>query len=135
MKVSMRDRYVLAEGVEFTPLESLPDETREQLGAAEGQTAVTRQGSRASAKVIDDEFSRLLKCFRDPSSIPEAIAKFARDERSEPDEIAILAYPKLRRFIEGRFLVLEQSALRDLVRFTYGRGDRIDEFQILRPLA
>lgn len=109
MSEAITERFVLQSDVVLTPVEELPADTRERLGADEGDYALSRPTSRAPVRVVDGDSADLLLRFRSPTRIVDAILDYSRDHRVGAETTLEEAFPMLQRLIDSQVLVAEAS--------------------------
>ena len=66
MSEDITTRFVLQSDVLLTPVQELSITARHQLGADDGDYALSRTMSRAPVRVLDRDFTDLLQRFRSP---------------------------------------------------------------------
>ncbi|MBB5220355.1 serine/threonine-protein kinase [Amaricoccus macauensis] len=109
MSEDITTRFVLQPDVVFTPVQDLPMAAREQLGADEGDYALSRTMSRAPVRVLDRDSAELLQRFRSPTRIVDAIVSYSRDHRADAEATLEEAFPMLQRLIDNQVLVVATS--------------------------
>ena len=109
MSEDITTRFVLKSDVVLTPVQELPMTAREQLGADEGDYALSRTMSRAPVRVLDRDSANLLQRFRSPTRIVDAILSYSRDQRVGAEATLEEAFPMLQRLIDSQVLVVATS--------------------------
>lgn len=71
--MSISGTLVLPADVTIVPVDSYPDHLRTRIGAAAGEFAVTRRGTRAPTVLVDERIAQLLEAFREPTTVIDAI--------------------------------------------------------------
>jgi len=120
---------VLPEDVEIIPLAKLPASIRAQIGADGHEYAVTRPRSRVPSKVIDGQAAELLRQFKKPTTLVEAILRFSKTVGREPTQILEEVYPFLESCLMAKLLV-EPGAASEAIRASFDRGDLIANWQV-----
>jgi hypothetical protein len=75
------------------PIAELPEHVRQQVQADEGDYALTRPNSRTPSRVVDAAAADLLKEFRTPVMIVEAVIRYSRKRKVDPEQILEEAFP------------------------------------------
>ena len=109
MSEDITTRFVLQSDVVFTPVLELPTTAREQIGAGEGDYALSRPTSRDPVRVLDRDSADLLQRFRSPTRIVDAILGYSRDHRVGAEATLEEALPMLQRLIDSQVLVAAAS--------------------------
>jgi eukaryotic-like serine/threonine-protein kinase len=109
MSEDITTQFVLQSDVVLTPVQELPMTAREQLGADEGDYALSRTMSRAPVRVLDRDSADLLQRFRSPTRIVDAILSYSRDHRIGAEATLEEAFPILQRLIDSQVLVVATS--------------------------
>ena len=109
MSEDITTRFVLQSDVVLTPVLELPTTAREQIGAGEGDYALSRPTSRDPVRVLDRDSADLLQRFRSPTRIVDAILGYSRDHRVAAEATLEEAFPMLQRLIDSQVLVAAAS--------------------------
>jgi serine/threonine protein kinase len=109
MSEDITTRFVLQSDVVLTPVLELPTTAREQIGAGEGDYALSRPTSRDPVRVLDRDSADLLQRFRSPTRIVDAILGYSRDHRVGAEATLEEAFPMLQRLIDSQVLVAAAS--------------------------
>jgi serine/threonine protein kinase len=129
--VAITDPLVLPEDVLLLPVAELPEETRRQLTWEEGDYAVTRPRSRTPSRIVDAGAADLLRIFREPVTIVEAVIRFSRARSLDPETTLEEAYPLLERLLTSGFLVAEGSREAEAIRQTHQPGEEAAGFEVV----
>jgi serine/threonine protein kinase len=129
--VAITDPLVLPEDVLLLPVADLPEETRRQLTWEEGDYAVTRPRSRTPSRIVDAGAADLLRTFREPVTIVEAVIRFSRERSLDPETTLEEAYPLLERLLAAGFLVAEGSQQAEAIRQTHQGGEEVAGFEVV----
>ena len=102
--MAITDPHVLPADVELVPLSQVSASLRDQIGGQDGDFALTRSSLRAGTKVVDHELASLLESFREPVPIVQAVAQFASQQGTDPEQTLEAVYPVLRQLVQARLL-------------------------------
>src|SRR5215467_7841582 len=94
--------FVLPADVILVPVTELPAHVREQMKCEEGDYAVTHPRARTPSKVVDAQGVELLKEFRTPKKIIEAVIGYSRARKCDPEGALEDAFPMLVRLMQAR---------------------------------
>jgi eukaryotic-like serine/threonine-protein kinase len=100
------DTLALAADVVVVKIADLPSRVREELGD-DGAFAVTRARGRSPSVLVDEAAGRLLGEFREPSTIVASVLRYSAAHGLDPEQVLTDAYPTLRRFMNGGYLVTD----------------------------
>ncbi len=129
--MAITDPLVLPEDVLLLPVADLPEETRRLLTYDEGDYAVTRPRARTPSRIVDAGAADLLRLFREPVTIVEAVIRFSKERKLDPETTLEEAYPLLERLLSSGFLVAEGSGDAEAIRQTHQAGDSIAGFEVV----
>lgn len=107
--MAITDPMVLPADLLLVPVEDLADSVRRQVVAEEGGYALTRPNSRTPSRIIDAHAAELLKEFRNPATIVQAVVRYSREKNIDPEQTLEEAYPMLERLARERLLVPADS--------------------------
>jgi serine/threonine-protein kinase len=107
--MSITDPWVLPKGIIITPVEDLPAKLREQVEAHDGDFAISRPQSRTPSRILDSQSAALLREFKTPKTIGQAVAYYSHTAGSDPDRTLEDALPMLTQIIAWRLLVPPDS--------------------------
>jgi serine/threonine-protein kinase len=107
--MDMTGTLVMAADTVVLSVDQLSDELRRQVQAAEGDYAVVRPQSRATARLVERDAALLLKEFRQPTTIVEAVIRFCSVTKEDPASTLDAAFPMLERLVQARLLVAPDS--------------------------
>jgi serine/threonine-protein kinase len=91
------DELLLPADVQLVPVQSLASRVRDRLRCEDGDYVVSRALGRARAVVIERAAADLLKLFRTPKRLDEAVRAHCVRTASDPRQILEDAYPLVRR--------------------------------------
>ena len=126
--------FVFPADTKLAPVSSLPPRIRDELGAKEGDFAITRVMSRNKSKIVDANMANLLKEFGDGNTIIEALVRYCDKEDRDPNEALEAAYPILEKLIVSGFLVPEGSEESEPVETSLSVGEIWAGFEIVKPV-
>src|ERR1700680_1752777 len=107
--MELTDIFVLPAGTVLQPVSELTEELRREIGAAEGDFALSRPNSRSHSKVVDAEAAALIWQFEKPSTIAQAVARFSRGKSVNAERLLEEAMPLLQSLITEQSLVTGNS--------------------------
>lgn len=94
--MSIAGTLVLPADVTIVPVDSYPTHLRTRIGAAAGEYAVTRRGTRAPTVLVDERIALLLEAFREPTTVIDAIqartSSLHRAEKLLRESFSMLAF-------------------------------------------
>ena len=123
---------VLPSDVRVLPVSGLPASLRRRLGAGAGAYALARPSSRAPDKILAAASAELVRQFRKPRRIVDAIIAFSRSRQSDPAGVLAEAYPLLRDLLNERLLVPADSPDAAAIVPGLNGGDRVGGATVLR---
>ncbi|MDE3178514.1 MAG: protein kinase [Acidobacteriota bacterium] len=103
------DLMVLPADIVVVPVTDLPEAVRRQAQAEEGDYALTRPRSRTPSRIIDANAAELLAHFRKPVTIVQAVIRYSREKKTDPERTLEEAFPLLERLAAARLLVPAHS--------------------------
>jgi predicted Ser/Thr protein kinase len=132
--ISSKSCFVLAEDTKLVPVSELPVSLRNELRAGPDDLILDRRKQRMPSKLISSDTAILLKKFRSPKTISDAVLELGLELDSEPIALLELAFPTIQKLVQSGFLVpVDRSASQFLV--TGGSiEDRIGRFKVVRPI-
>jgi serine/threonine protein kinase len=95
----------LNDDVLLTPVAELEEASRDQFSCDPEDVAVSRLEARGGSKIIGADAAELVRLFREPRQIVEAVILYARQRQLEPDAVLEDAYPLLRSLVDSGVLV------------------------------
>jgi eukaryotic-like serine/threonine-protein kinase len=130
--MQMTEPMVLPVDLLLMPVKDLPEHVRQQVQAEEGDYALTRPNSRTPSRIIDAAAADLLKEFRSPVTIVEAVIRYSRERKVDPERILEEAFPMLERLAGSRLLVPSSSEEARQILPSLEISSRFMEFEVLR---
>ncbi len=128
----MTDPMVLPADLLLIPVKDLPENVRRQVQAEEGDYALTRPHSRTPSRIVDAESAELLKRFRKPATIVEAVIQYSQERQSDPEHMLEEAFPMLQRLARANLLVASDSEEAQRIEPSLAVGAQILDVEILR---
>ncbi len=129
--MNITDPLVLRSDVVLAPVADLAADVRAKIEYDEGDYTVSRLHGRMTSQIIDGETASLLKIFREPTTIVEAVLRNSRELSKDPQTWLDELLPHIDTFIRSQVLIIagteEEKELRQLV----PNGARIDDWEIL----
>lgn len=130
--MAITDTFVLPSDVMLIPIGDLPSDVRTQIEGENEDWAVTRLRSRTPSRIIDTESATLLKEFRSPKTIIEAVINYSRGRQRDPEQTLVDAFPLLQRLMHSRLLVSSESQEARQITPSYEIGAQINGFKVIR---
>lgn len=127
--------FTLPKDVLLEPVEALPSSIRASFEYKLGDFALTRPKSRTQTHIINDSTAKLLRIFREPATIADAIITFSQTEHADPALVLDQAFPVLRAFIETGMLLPSDSHLAPPIEFLIGYGERVGDLVVEQPVG
>ena len=118
----MQGLVVLPEDVQIVALADLPHQLQTQVAGGDGDFALTRPMSRTPSKVIDANAAALLRRFRQPTRIVDAILAYSREIAVPAAQVLEDAYPLIESCLLARLLV-EPGTQEDKILPSFAPGD------------
>ena len=128
---TITDPMVLPEDLVLVPVNELPATVREQMQVDETDFAVTRRGSRTPSRVVDSQSAALLREFREARTIVDAVIRYSRANKLDPERTLEEAYPVIGHLIGSRFLLPADSAEVERIKPSLETGARVHDAEVL----
>ncbi len=132
--MAITDPLLLPSDVVLVPVAELSAEVRRQLSCDEGDFAITRPRIRTPSRIVDAGAAELLREFAGPSTIVEAVIRFARARGADPQATLDDAFPLLERLLAAGFLVAEGGDGADGIRPSLARGESAGGWQVIETV-
>ena len=130
----LRGKFTLPSDAVIINVMDLDPATRKKIAAeADDDIAITRASVRSTSRVVDACFGDLIKAFRQPITIPSAIAEYCRDNPSDAEQVFDDALPILLDLVRGSILVSEHDD-QAAVEFRFLVGEYIHGYKVQRRL-
>jgi serine/threonine-protein kinase len=104
---TLRGRLILPPDVTLTPVKEIDPSLHERVGGEPGDTALTRAYTRQPSKIIDSDLATLISRFREPKTIPEAVAQHAKATGDKADELLEAALDVFTELLQASILLPE----------------------------
>ena len=117
----------------FSILELAPD-VRANIDAVDEDYAITRRGSRAPSRIVDKSSADLLKIFRTPSRIVDAVLTFAASRGLDAEQTLEHAYPLLYHLYQAHVLIPFDGRRRSDGDRELDVGSSVEGFRLLRSV-
>ncbi|MEO8378050.1 MAG: lanthionine synthetase LanC family protein [Acidobacteriota bacterium] len=125
--MNVTEPLVLRNDVVLVPVSELPPDVRAKIDFEEGDYAVSRLHGRMPSQIIDPETASLLKLFREPTTIVDAVIRNSRELSKDPRSWLDELLPFIGIFLRNRVLAPagsgEEPDLRPLVEAGARAGD------------
>lgn len=128
---SVDNEFVLPPGVLLLQSDSLPAEVRLSAGISNDDLALTRPGGRGTSVVIAVELGQLVEEFRQPTTIIDAIIRYAHGSATDPLEVFDESMPALQELMKEGFLIPRHAWSQEGLRPTFRRGDRLGRWEVV----
>jgi eukaryotic-like serine/threonine-protein kinase len=125
------NEFILVPGFQLLSADSLPIDMRLRGRIGDDDVALTVLGGRHTSVVIAAELGRFLEEFRQPSTVIEAIIRYALKLKTDPLETFDEFMPALQRLMREGYLIPSGTKSPDRLRPTFRRGDRLEGWEIL----
>lgn len=124
--MNILDKIKIAAGVELIPVKEINDLPEfAGLEFADDDYILNKRKSRLRSKVISADTAQLLRNFEEPSTIVDAILKYAAIANARPDELLTDVHPFVLELIQSGFLVFNWS---DEDQPAFKIGDNFEEY-------
>ncbi|HYW44467.1 MAG TPA: lanthionine synthetase LanC family protein [Bryobacteraceae bacterium] len=134
MAMPFSDPMILPADMLLIPVKDLPESVRQQIQADEGDYALTRPQSRTPSRVVDADSAELLRQFRKPTTIVQAVIRYSRETNSDPERTLEEAYPMLERLARAHLLVPSDSEEARRIEPLLQPAARIAGLEVVRPV-
>ncbi|MDI1461268.1 lanthionine synthetase LanC family protein [Catellatospora sp. KI3] len=128
-------RFTLPDDVRLEAVESMPAQVLAGFAYATGDFVLTRPRSRMPTHVVNEPTMRLLRLFREPMTITDAVIAFCDTARADPATVLDRAFPVLRTLIGAKLLLPAESQLASPIEFLLAPGERAGDLVIEEPVA
>jgi eukaryotic-like serine/threonine-protein kinase len=132
--MAITDPMVLPADILLVPVKELSESVRRQVVAEEGDYALTRPHSRTPSRVVDAHAAELLERFREPATIVQAVIRYSREKKIDPQQVLEEAFPMLERLARAHMLVPADSEEARQIQPSFEAGARFAEAEVLRCL-
>ncbi len=128
----LETRFVLPADVLIVPVATLSESARAGLDCAAQDFAVARPRGRRPSSIVDPTTASLLRQFRQPSRLVDAVLRFSRERGSDPEQTLEGAFTVLQTFCNTKLLVREEEAQAERIEPSFAPGQKVAEFEIQR---
>ncbi|MCW3120264.1 MAG: hypothetical protein JWM28_4346 [Chitinophagaceae bacterium] len=97
--------FVLANDVEFIPVDSVTEKTRSRFEYEKDDMLITQLNARTASKIISRDLAALLQEFRSPKSLAEGIYVFCESQAKDPQQVADDVFSSLVNMHQWGFLI------------------------------
>ena len=125
------DPMVLPADILVVPVTDLPEAVRQQAQAEDGDYALTRPRSRTPSRIIDAHAAELLKQFRKPVTIVQAVIRYSREKKTDPERTLEEAFPLREGLAQARLLVPADSEEAQQIQPSLELGARFAGVEVL----
>jgi serine/threonine-protein kinase len=98
---------VLPDDIIIVPVKELRPDIRSQIDADDGDYAISRPRSRSPSRIVDAATAELLKRFRQPTPIAEAVLIYSLARSIDAAETLENAFPLIQKLVNANLLVPE----------------------------
>lgn len=138
------DAFVLPDDVRFLDVSEIDDVT---LELPHGHVVLRRSSVTAMSGLVTAEVATLLRRFKQPSTIVNAVVNFSQERSLIADEVLVETYPALRNCIAEGFLVAADSSIEAAVLRRFARvsselaiellpvGERVGPYEVVRCVS
>jgi serine/threonine protein kinase len=118
--------------VVLAPVEQLPDRVRSKLTYSPGDVAITRMASRVPSKIISAEMAAFLEEFKTSTTIVDAVVRYTRDRRADPESTLEEVFPLVKRLLNQNLLVPAEEQSTKSPEVSLKAGTQIGEWSIIQ---
>jgi hypothetical protein len=114
------------------PVNELPKQVREKIECREGDCVLTRTHSRKPSLILDAQAAELLKEFRRPVTIVQAVIEYSCKKKVDAEQTLEEAFPMLVQLFRKNLLVPEGSEEAGRIQPSLEVGTEFGEVEVLR---
>jgi serine/threonine-protein kinase len=129
--MAITDTLVLPAHMLVVPVKDLSEEVRRQVKTEDGDFAITRPHSRTPSRIVDADAAELIQEFREPTTVVQAVIRFSKARRADPEQLLEEAFPMIERLVQARLLVEADSAEAQKIRPFFDPGATFAGTEIL----
>ena len=107
--MAITDSLILPADTIVVPVKELSEDVRRQVQAEDNDYAVTRPHSRTPSRIVDTDSAELLQEFRNPTTVVQAVLRFSKARKADPEQTLEEAFPMIERLVRARLLVEADS--------------------------
>jgi serine/threonine protein kinase len=127
-------RLVLPEDVVVAPVAGLPAALIGRVEHEPGDFVVTRAHTRSGSVVVDEQTAALLRYFRSPSTLIDAILAFCEAKQVDPESTLDNAFATLADLVTANLVVPVESSLAQPITPSLPPGSRMQGLEILEAI-
>lgn len=128
--MDFQEALILPEDVELTPVKELPADIRAKVQGSEDSYVISRPRSRTQSTIVDPEGAALLKEFRSSMTIYDAVTRYSKLKKKDPNKIMELAFPLLMNFKNWNILVPSNSEQAKPIQPLFPEGYQFNELEL-----
>ncbi len=121
--MSITETLVLPDDVMITKVGALAPGLRDKFDADEGDYVITRPRSRSPSTVVDEGTAALLREFKAPSTVAEALLRYSVPRRLDPEATLNEAFPLLKEWLGSSILIPAGEAEEHALKPSFAPGD------------
>ena len=123
-------RFVLSPSVEILSVREFPEAIRDRLGGNDDDYVISDRTARIGSQLIGRDAALLLRRFRDPIRIVDAVFEYGTERGIDPHQLLADVYPFIRTMCLSSILIPPDAVARSEASKPM-RGDTLGEFEIL----
>ena len=132
--MAANDLYILPKDVQVIPVAQLGEQTRSKFVYDENDHVIIYQHSRIPSKVVGEDVASLLKEFRDPKSLVEAIFNYSVANELDPQATLDQSYSFLTKLRKEGFLIPWSTDSDGNYRELLSPGDHFKEYEVVEKI-
>lgn len=129
--MALTDPMLLPSDVVFVPVGELPTDVREKMQADDTDFAVTRPGMRNPSSIVDAQSVELLREFREARTIVDAVIRYSRTHKRDPERTLEEAYPMIGRLVDSQVLVPADSDQAERIQPSLKADARVGDAEVI----
>ncbi|MDM5223542.1 lanthionine synthetase LanC family protein [Peribacillus sp. NJ11] len=128
--MDIQEALILPEDVELIPAKELSDDIRAKVQCSVDSYVLSRPRSRTQSTIVDPEGAALLQEFRNPLTIYEAVTRYSKLKKKDPNKIMELAFPLLINFRNSNILVPSNSEQAKPIQPSFTEGTQFNGLEL-----
>ena len=129
--MEIHEPLVLPSDVLIVPVGRLDVEARRQLQCEDTDFALNRLRGRSGSRILSAASADLLKEFRAPTTIVDAVIEYSRRSALDPREVLEDAFPLLQRLFQDDLLVSAASGRAGPIESLLAAGAQVDGYEVV----
>ncbi|HYO99603.1 MAG TPA: lanthionine synthetase LanC family protein [Pyrinomonadaceae bacterium] len=125
------DVLILPAGVLLVPIETLEPELKKRLSIEAGDYLISRPRSRGHSLVVDSGAADLIREFRSPKTVVEAVLSYSYTSASDPVQMLDAALPLIERMRRLQLLVVSGSVQAEEIQPTLPEMSSVSDYRVL----